>query len=93
MKSLSQQTAFTGTLPTGAMVQEQKALGVELGLLAALSSHNLRGSAIIQQNDAQPVVTALRKGGWHSQVLQDMALRVNEICAASRVELVQQHVP
>ena len=43
MKSLSQQTAFTGTLPTGAMVQEQKALGVELGLLAALSSHNLRG--------------------------------------------------
>ena len=56
---------FIGTWPAGATVQEQvhrKALGVELGLSAALSSHDLRGWAIIQQNDAQPVVTALRKG-------------------------------
>ena len=80
---------FIGTWPAGAMVQEQvhrEALGVGLGLSVALSSHDLRGRAIIQQNDAQPVVTALRKGGGHSWVLQDMALRVNELCAALRVE-------
>ena len=87
---------FIGTWPAGATVQEQvhrEALGVELGLSAALSSHDLRGWAIIQQNDAQPVVTALRKGSGHSRVLQDMALRVNELCAASRVELIPRHVP
>ena len=50
------------------MVQEQvrrEALGVELGLSAALSLHDLRGWAIIQQNNAQPVVTALHKEGTH----------------------------
>ena len=59
----------------------------------ALGRKDLRHWAVIQRNDAQAVIAALRKGSGRSRVLQDMALEVNRLSALQRVELIPMHVP
>ena len=93
---LIQEQLFVGTWPPGSVVGEQvhrESLGVTLGYQAALCFKNLRGWAVIQRNDALPVIAALRKGSSQSRVLQEMALQVNRINAANHVELIPMHVP
>ena len=56
----------------GAVLHAQvhrKEFGVDLRLSAAFSSHYLQGWPIVQQNDEQPVLSALLKGRGQSLAL------------------------
>ena len=77
-----QELILIGSWPTGALVSEQvhrEALGVVSSYREALCRKDLRGWAILQRNDAQAVISALRKGSSRSRVLQEMALEVNRL--------------
>lgn len=91
-----QEMLLIGTWPASSPIAEQvhrEALGVLLAYRAALSRKDLRGWAVLQRNDAQGVITALRKGSSKSRVLQDMALEVNRLNVLYRIELIPMHVP